>query len=49
MLGFDEQVLCKLPSKGPMISPHSNMGTKWLHVTYVGHSMTSNVYRLLRS
>ena len=46
MLGFGEQVLYKLPSKGPMSNPDGNMGTKWLQGTYVGHSMTSNVYRL---
>ena len=34
------------PSKGPMSKPDGNMGTKWLQGTYVGHSLTSNVYRL---
>ena len=30
MFGFGEQVLYKLPSKGPMSKPDGNMGTKWL-------------------
>ena len=45
MLGFGEQVLYKLSSKGPMSNPDGNMGRKWLQGTYVGHSKTSNVYR----
>ena len=46
MLGFGEQVLYELPSKGPMSNPDGNIGTKPLQGTYVGHSLTSNVYRL---
>ena len=29
-----------------MSKPDGNVGTKWLQGTYVGHSMTSNVYSL---
>ena len=43
MLGFGEQVLYKLLSKGPMSNPDGNMGTMWLQGTCVGHSLTSNV------
>ena len=46
MLGFSEQVLYKLPTKGPLSKPDGNMGTQWREATYLGHSMTSNVYRL---
>ena len=46
MLGFSEQVLYKLPPKGPFSKPDGNMGTRWREATYLGHSMTSNVYRL---
>ena len=46
MLGFGESVQYKLPSKRPDSKPDGNMGTKWLQGTYVGHSLTSNVYSL---
>ena len=46
MLGFGEEVLYMLPSKGPMSKPDGNMGTIWLQGTYVGHNLTSNVYSL---
>ena len=44
LLGFAEDVLYKLPVKGPRSAPDGNMGTRWLEGTFVGFSRASNAY-----
>ena len=46
MANFGEQVLYKLPSKGPLSDPDGNMGTRWKAAAYLGHCITSNTYVL---
>ena len=42
MVSFAEQVLYKLPKKGPLSRPDGNMGTGWLPATYFGHNVATN-------
>ena len=44
ILGFGENILYKLPSKGPRSQPDGNMGTRWLEGTFLGYSKSSNTY-----
>ena len=46
LLKFGEQVLYKLPVKGPLSAPDGNMGTRWREGAYLGHCPTSNVYTI---
>ena len=46
MANFGEQVLYKLPSKGPLSDPDGNMGTRWKEAAYLGHCVISNTYVL---
>ena len=46
LLGYGEQVLYKLPSKGPVSQPDGNMGARWLDGTFLGYSRTSRTYRV---
>ena len=46
MASFAEQVLYKLPTKGPLSRPDGNMGTRWLPATYLGHNLATNCYIL---
>jgi len=48
MAGFDEQVLYKLPGKGPLSKPDGNMGTTWNAAAYLGHSIVAITYVLGR-
>ena len=43
---FAEQVLYKLPTKGPLSRPDGNMGTGRLPATYLGHNVATNNYIL---
>ena len=44
MLGFGENVLYKLPTKGPKHNPDGNMGTRWLEANFMGYHRSSNTY-----
>ena len=46
MVSFAEQVLYKLPTKGPLSRPDGNMETGWLPATYLGHNVATNNYIL---
>ena len=46
MVSFAEQVLYKLPTKGPLSRPDGNMGTGWLPATCFEHNVATNNYIL---
>ena len=46
LIGFGEQVLWKLPSKGPQHDVQGNMGPRLRPGTFLGYSRDSNSYRI---
>ena len=44
LLGFGENVLYKLPMKGPQAAPDGNMGAKWADAVFLGYHRNSNSY-----
>ena len=48
LLCFAEQVLYKLPSKGPLSQPDGNMGANWLDGTFLGYQRSNRTYRVLK-
>ena len=48
LLCYAEQVLYKLPSKGPLSQPDGNMGAKWLDGTFLGYQRSNRTYRVLK-
>ena len=46
LLGYAEQVLYKLPSKGLLSQPDGNMGDRWPDGKFPGHNRTSRTYRV---
>ena len=49
LIGFAEQVLWKLPTKGPQHDADGNMSARWAKGTFIGYQRGSNSYRLIDS
>jgi len=47
LIGFAEQVLWKLPTKGPQHDADGNMSARWGQGTFVGYQRSSNTYRVV--